>query len=439
MNELIILLIFEILLLSMAFFISNNDIMAPSVVMCIMFLLSTATALININNWKIYYSPDTLMILVSGIFAFICGEIFYRFVFCGQLRCTFRYKKNFSTDDFNIKSWKLDFLILFDLIICLWNLLSIIRAVGESAADFNSLFLVYRRIGIRNLANGEKAVLSILNQFLKITIASGYIAGYLFTNNLIFKNKKKFEQIKLLIIIVLSLLPGLMSGGRSGILRLLSSMVIEYYIIWHQKNGWHRNLSWKYIRYGIIGFIIAVPSFYYSLALLGRKTDKTIFTHVSAYLGSSIALFNLYVEEPIQRNLIGEESLYSVLKVLNFLGLSRASTSYNLEFRSLRIYDSNVYTFFRRPLHDFGLIGMYIFTAAIAFLFAWIYYKKIKYKNKRSCIYWVLLYGYLFYWIVCSSIIQYSVNYISAGTVITVAIMFILFKFMITNRHKRSI
>ena len=175
------------------------------------------------------------------------------------------------------------------------------------------------------------------------------------------------------------------------------------------------------------------------MALLGRKTDKTIFTHVSAYLGSSIALFNLYVEEPIQRNLIGEESLYSVLKVLNFLGLSRASTSYNLEFRSLRIYDSNVYTFFRRPLHDFGLIGMYIFTAAIAFLFAWIYYKKIKYKNKRSCIYWVLLYGYLFYWIVCSSIIQYSVNYISAGTVITVAIMFILFKFMITNRHKRSI
>ncbi len=439
MNELIILLTFEVLLFSFAFFMSNHDIMAPSVVMCIMFLLSTATALMNMNSWKIDYSPDMLMILVSGICVFIWGEILYRYVFCRQLRCTFRYTKNISIDDFNIKSWKLNFLILFDLIICLWNLQSIIRAVGPSEIDINMLFATYRRIGISNLANGSRAVSSILNQFLKITIASGYIAGYLFTNNLILKNKRKFEQIKLLVIILLSLLPGIMSGGRSGILRLLSSMVIEYYIIWHQKNGWHRNLSWKYIRYGIIGFIIAVPTFYYSLNLLGRKTDRTIFAYVSDYLGSSIALFNLYIEDPIPRNIIGEECLYSILKVLNFLGLSRASTSYNLEFRSLKIYDTNVYTFFRRPLHDFGLIGMYIFTAAIAFLFAWIYYKKIKYKNKRSCIYWVLLYGYLFYWIVCSSIIQYSVNYISAGTVITVAIMFILFKFMITNRHKRSI
>ena len=75
MNELIILLTFEVLLFSFAFFMSNHDIMAPSVVMCIMFLLSTATALMNMNSWKIDYSPDMLMILVSGICVFIWGEI----------------------------------------------------------------------------------------------------------------------------------------------------------------------------------------------------------------------------------------------------------------------------------------------------------------------------------------------------------------------------
>lgn len=440
MNELLILLAFEVLLFAFAFFMSNYDIMAPSVVMCVMFLLSTITAFINAKNWNINYSPDVVLILVSGIFAYMCGEVFYRLIFCGQLRSNFHYTEFFSSDDFIVKSWKLDFLIIFNIIVCLWNLQNITEIVSESVTDLNSLFVAYRRIGISNLAHGGKAaVSSILNQFLKVTIASGYVAGYLFANNLVLKSKRILEQIKLFIIIILSLLPGIMSGGRSGILRLISSIVIEYYIIWHQKNGWYRNLSWKYICYGISGFIIAVPSFYYSLSLLGRKTSRTIFTYVSDYLGSSIALFNLYIETPIQKIITGEESLYSVIKVLNYLGLSNASTSYNLEFRSLTAYETNVYTFFRRPLHDFGLIGMYIFTIAISFLFSWIYYKKIRYKKKKNCILWCLLYGYLFYWIILSSIDQYSQTYISAGTVLTVAVMFILFKFMTAKRCEKSI
>ena len=146
---------------------------------------------------------------------------------------------------------------------------------------------------------------------------------------------------------IMSLLPSIMSAGRSGILRLTCAFLIEYYIVWHQKVGWNRNLSWKYIKYGLIGLVIAIPSFYYSAELLGRKPGAPLFDYMSEYLGASIQLFNLYIKEPVARNMMGEESLFSVLKVLHFLGLCDASTSYNLEFRSLVTVSSNVYTFFR--------------------------------------------------------------------------------------------
>ena len=55
--------------------------------------------------------------------------------------------------------------------------------------------------------------------------------------------------------------------------------------------------------------------------------------------------FSEYVKNPVPRDVWGEESLYSVVKILHFLGLSEPSTSYNMEFRRLGIGYSNVYSF----------------------------------------------------------------------------------------------
>ena len=431
MNSLLFLLIIEILLLILAFFLGGQDIMSPSVVLCIMFVLSTSVALINVDTWEIQYSYKAVAILATGILTFVIGEFFYRYLWCRQLRGRLYYEKS-GFASYYVRPWKLNLLVAFDLIICLWNLISILNLMGEGRTSITSNFAEYRRMGIASLASTGQSVNSgLLNQLLKIVIASGYLSSYLFVRNLVCKKSRIGEQVKYIIIMVLSVFPSMMSGGRSGILRLVSAVVIEYYIVWHQKVGWNKNLSWKYFRCGIIGLAAAIPAFYYSLRLLGRKTEETLFNYVSIYLGSSIRLFDLYIHDPVPRKIIGEESLFSVIKVLHFLGLCDASTSYNLEFRSLGMTNSNVYTFFRRPLHDFGLLGMYVFTILIAMLFSWVYYKKIKYREERKTTIWVILYGYFFYWIILSSIEQYSQTYISAGVFITICIIIVLYKVLV--------
>ena len=97
----------------------------------------------------------------------------------------------------------------------------------------------------------------------------------------------------------------------------------------------------------------------------------------------------------------------------------------------------NVYTFFRRPLHDFGFGGMLLFTVLVAWLFAWIYYGKIKWRDTKATPYWIMLYGYLFYWIVMMSIDQYGHSYLSVTTVLQIALMFLWYNF--ATRYKLTL
>lgn len=437
MSGLIVLFLLEIFMFIMAFALTGKDIMAPSVMMCVMFLISTLVAILNAEKWDICYSPDAVFLLASGIFCFIVSEAFFRYLFRTRESGVRKENATLSMPSYVVRPWKLNVIILFCVLVCFLQLRSVAQTSGANLSNgISRVFAANRYLRTKSLAtSGGTVDVGILSQLTKLMYASGYLSSYLLVYNMVFSKRKWREQCKHLIIMLLSIVPSLMSSGRSTVLRLLCAIMIEYYIVWHQKYGWHRNLSWRYIRIGIIALIAGIPAFYNSAKLLGRTPSAPIFDYISAYLGASIQLFNMYVSEPVSRVILGEESLFSVIKVLHFLGLSEASTSYNLEKRFFSNGgSSNVYTFFRRPLHDFGILGMYIFTALIAMVFAYIYFRKIKQGRKRGCIGWVLIYGYLYYWIVVSSILQYSVAYISAGTCITVFFLLLLCKAVVRQR-----
>ena len=376
MGNLIILLIFELFLFFIAFYFSQQDIMAPSCMFCIMFIISTTFAILNINNWNAGFDFNTTILISTGMLSFVVAEIFFRYCFCGQLHGTYSITEEYDSAPILIKSWVLDLIILFDILVIFLYLRSIMNAVGGSMTSINSYFHAYRVMGIISMEDGGTSITSgPINSALRFVTGFGYMSAFMLMRNFVQKNAKAFDQIKYLLIAILSVLPSMMTGGRSGILRILAALLILYYICWHQKNGWIRNLSWKYVRIGLIAFFILAPTFYFSLGLLGRATNRTLTDYISDYLASSIFLLDQYLISPTKCTYWGEESLYGVRKVLAALGIGENSTKYNLEFRNLGIGRSNVYTFFRRPLHDFGYIGMYIFVILIAFFFAWIYYK----------------------------------------------------------------
>ncbi len=440
MGYLILLLIFELMLFFIAFTLSGKDIMAPSVMMCIMFLISTCFTLLNVERWNIHYSLEACILISTGILTFVMAETIFRFVFCRQLKGNKQIQEYHDVCAYDLKTWKLILFLAFNMVVCILYLRNIVSTVGENLSNLSSYFVAYRRLGISALKDkGTSGVRGYLHPLLWVVTASGYVSIYLFINNWIAGRKVIYKQVCLLLTLVVSAFPDMMSGGRTGILKLGSAVLITYYILWHQKNGWTRNLSWKYIRVGIVSLFVGIPAFYYSLGMLGRTTDRSIGDYVSYYLGASIENFNQYLKAPVKRGAWGEECLVSVKKVLHYVGLGEISHSYNLEFRSIGSGSSNIYTFFRRPLHDFGIAGMYLFVALIGFFFAWMYFKKIKYKEKRQTISWVLIYGYFYYWMICSSMIQYSQNFISAGAVIVITLILMIFHFITMDKFNRKI
>lgn len=434
MINLFLLFVLEIILFLIAFMITNRDILSPSCTMSAMFIVSTLFTIINANKWNVEFSFESLLILISGILTFILTEGFCKSIWSKQNI----YEENLINSSVEIRNWIVVVLVIFNLFVSFWYFSEIRKIVG-STSSIGLMFSTYRNLGVSGLeGRASESVGGILNQLIKITKATGYVGVFIIISNILNAGKRKSRQNILLFVLCLtSLLPVVMIASRGGILMYFSNALIIFYILWHQKNGWHRNLSWKIIRFGIVAIVAGIPLFYYSAFLMGRKNTYGVLEYVSTYIGGSVALFNSYVLNPIPRIQFGEETLINLKKIVNALGFGSTSISYNLESRDLGLLRSNVYTFFRRPLHDFGLFGMYLFTVLVALLFCWMYYKKIKGRDRLigvDC--WVLTYGYLYYWVFASSILQYSMSYISFGCAMTISIIILLYLLLTKVRIK---
>lgn len=448
MNAIYFLLLGEIFLLFLAYLVTDKDILSPSVLMCIMFVVSTIFAVLNVGNWDYGatgYSVDAVVLLLTGILCYIIVETVGRKVLFQKqiVRNTKDNKKRETIQEyarlniFNVPMSKVIGVLLLDIIICILYF-NAIRQISGGGGSIFEMFAAYRRNGIALLAGTEaETVGGVVAQLTNVVVISGYIAGYIFINNWIAKDKNTKRQICLGIIVILAVLPSMMSAGRTQILKFFIAFIIYYYILWNQKFKWSRNVSEKFIKLGIISLMAGIPLFYYCLKLLGRQVERGILDYTSSYLGSSIYLFGEYVENPVKRVLWGEESLVGVRKIFSFLGIGEASTAYNLEFRPVGSTISNIYTFFRAPLHDFGVLGMYMFTALVALFFAWMYWGKIKWKKRTNKVnYWVLIYGFFIYWIFVASMLQYSLNYISVGTIVKLILLWIGYRIAIGGKYK---
>lgn len=439
MWNLLLLLFMEVLLFFIAFIFSNRDILAPSVIMCVMFIISTIFALLNINIWNsINYELETVIIIVSGIFVFFVTENISKFVFIN-----YRGRKNevFKGIQPQIKSiyvpkYYLVLLLLFNVFVILWYYLEIKRIMTTLGYRGQNIFAAYRsmytRLNVAFESNNVKMVNTLLSQFMKMTKGAGFICLYFLIIQIVIEKKKIFLVFKrnflLVINILLSVCPSLMLAGRNDLIQLCSASLVYYYIVWHRYNGWFRNISWKYVKWGIVIILVGIPSFYGMLFLMGRKTTKSMLEYASIYLGSSIALFNDFLSKPVKEpKVFGEETLLGIHQTLYRLGIPTYVKNRHLEFRHLNSsFSSNIYSFFRRPIHDFGIGGMLIFTVCVSLLFSWLYYGRIKnVYNAKNLDFRIITYGYLFYWIIYASIDQRSISMLSMTTVVTFLVIYI--------------
>ncbi|MGT2832831.1 O-antigen polymerase [Streptococcus halotolerans] len=417
MTLLLVLFISLLILFFLVYILSQRDILSPPVVMLGMFIISTIFALINAKNWQIDYSFLATFYITSGIVVFSLPILFM----ANKIPSISEKITNSKVD---IATWKVVFAIISDIVIVYLFRKEMLQLAAQAGYRGQSL-----QWFIRNTTNYEGVLefsssIRLLVRFVDIT---AYIFMFTLIDKFIYNNKKG-KDLLLIIPVLIFIYKTSLTGGRQDILKLVFAGIVQTYILQKTKTGWNKVISGKYIFVGLSGILVGIPSFYYGLFLVGRTTTRTMMESVSTYIGGPIQHFNQYIQHPISPSrYFGSETFVPILNMLGDAGFIDYKATVHLEFRQLGVTIGNVYTFFRRPLHDFGPIGMYLFVFSIGLFFGFLYYIVIRSKSRSTL--WdinVMVYSYLFYWIFLSSIEQYSMTIISVFTLIAIILFYLL-------------
>lgn len=414
----ILLLITEIVLLLFSYNILGKDILNPAIVMLSVFIVSTAIACVNKSNWHIVFLPATYGILVIGLLCAILANIC-----CWSLmeRPMELVKQEISAIEISYAC--IFTVVCFELITLYEYFQEILRiAIRAGYRPGANLLWHFRNATSYMAVDSLRPAVSLLT---KCVIAIGYVFVFIIINNIIAGEVSGTKIIALCLPVLLLVIQVLMGSGRLELLKLCGFGIIVAYILANTKTGWTGQVNRRFIAYAVIGLPAVFVLFYLATNIIGRKTSRSFWTYISTYAGGSIQHFNEYIQDPSQAKPTqywGEETFPAVCSFLGKLGLVDYKGTVHLEFRPLGITRGNVYTFFRRPYHDFGLLGMCVLTSVVCLYFSWRYitlkYKKTSARTNLQ----IIRYAYLFYWILLSSIEQFSIGIVSVGTIVTLVL-----------------
>lgn len=413
----------EILLLLITYFTMKRDIFRPSVLMFSVFVISTFIAVLNVYNWKINYLPKTILVMTLGFLCAAAADYIGYFLFKNRNSTAQELKV------LRVKNWKIILIVIFEIISLILYFKEIKRlAILDGYVPGANLLWHYRNI---TSLQAKASVNGFVSLLIKTIDAFCYVFTFAFIQNLLSKKVKLKEYILFIVPIILFAVKVLMGSNRQELLRWTAFAIVVSYILVQYKNGWSKSISIKYIKSALIIVPVAFVLFYLATNVIGRKTTRTFFQYISTYAGGSIQHFNQYITNPaLDETHFGAETFPGIYSFLHRIGLVDYTRSVHLEMRRLGITQGNLYTFFRRPYHDFGLFGMCLMTFLVFLVFSWMYSSfKVRRLHSRTN-YLIICYCYLFYWVVLSSIENYSIGIVSLGTIITLILMKCVYVFL---------
>lgn len=376
-----------IIMFIFAFFMSNEDILAPSVIVCMMWMFSTLCAIYNIDNWGINFHLNTIGVIALGLSAFIIGGGIgkltqpVKFLIVGKEKQRFEERTSLSI----IPVWKLALmgLILVNIVTVLYQLQWVLSRVGIIGI-WSEMMTIYRS-GSTSWSIDSVRKPSLLSNLETLLSVTAFIMSYIGINN-IFAGQKKTKTIVYFIPALLLVIDKILNAGRVGILEFIGALVLSGYINMQIKYSWKKKVGRKYIKYMLVAFVVVLFLFSISRTWVGRTNKSGTLEYVTMYAGGSVQLFDLYMQNPEPgSDIFGKETFHTLINYLGRL-LNKSDWRYltQLEFRSSNgVNLGNVYGAFRYYLYDFGYIGLMVLSAFVGFFYTYIY-RRIQQRKKIS-------------------------------------------------------
>lgn len=370
-NSLTLLLFTLILLLIMLFIITDFDIIHPVVVLTGMMTFSVSLAALMSHYWHYAVSIDTALLILSGLLVFAVSGLWTSY----QLKGEGSSRSHFQLVVMSDSMFRTCILIL--CIMTVFSFKEIYDLYHNLEGVQNNLMLRTVRLA---LERGEISLSRwhIYRQLFATCIA--YISAFILINNYLvshFIHKKYF-------ILILLFIPFLiLSTGRLEMLKFVVYCFFLMAIEYQQKNNYELRSKKNTIIYVISTSVI----FFASFLLMGFFTGKVSFGGRSPILilahygGIQIPALSIWLESIRNENmLVGYMTMPGIYHILNTLGLKLPQLPGFLSFIRFYNIDTNVYTFYRRLIEDFGFTSMYLILAVLG-LFYSLFYHYVKYRE----------------------------------------------------------
>lgn len=443
MFNLLILLLGISIAVVVSYALSSDNFFSPSFIISILFWISVILAIRDVRAWNVetyIFGVYGTFLILSGIYVFIITEHITKRLIKKKSCCIVEIEG--KNESIHISSVKLILYYVFLIILVAIYCISMYRVAKHNGYaggfDFSKIAKFHHDLTFKDKAGYDTPrVVRIIKLFIE---ATNYVFLYIFIKNVIFRlHKIWYVNIKYLFPIFVSVPTNIINSSRTAYLQLAGSALFMIYVQISRKNQWKKNRTTfkKIMCMGTIFFCVTLSLFYLIQAngFFGRITNRSMIDHITMYVGAPIIHFYQFLDSPpLPVNNFGQETFSSLNNLFYKLHVIKEVYSSQLEFRSISGHTGNIYTFFRRPYHDFGIIGMYIITILTSVIFSLVYYGKVygkfeSVKNDRN----MILYSYFLYIIYLFPMLCEICNLIYFGIIYFIVMFFFIYGFVVGN------
>lgn len=388
MLYLLIILLFFLLIL--AYYISNKEIVSPSVLYSFSFLFCSVFALLNYKNWDLYISLNTFKIVSLSVLEFIVFAFLTKktvsLILGNQNRSIQEY--NESSNNLLINTHALYLLIFIQIIniLLLWR--ALISVTGQSLLSAMTLYNSESLSG-----NSDINIPKFLTYTSTFNIGTAIYAEYFMSKFLIIFKK---INLKLLLISLLGIITSFSYGARGGSINLIVTFGVFYFINYFKIRKTNK-IKFKTIVYIIFAILVVLILLNWSANYLNRGgLPESGFEYISTYAGAELKNLDSFVRMglfPLHDGLWGQYTFGQLISNLaNIFKWDVPKLTNIYVYQMVNNHDlGNVYTTFVPWMCDFGYKGIFYLTLIMAVFTQTCY--ELAIRENKSNIGWILFYG----------------------------------------------
>jgi oligosaccharide repeat unit polymerase len=402
----------------------------PAVVKIAVFFVSAAFVAVNINTWHQDISFVTVLVIFAGLLAFFVGSLAAH-----GTRARPSFKPIYQDGKIH-QLYIPGIVVLFVITVMsvdLWFFYQNVMQVAALAGANSGTSAVLENYRLYTVANQPRMplYLSITNM---LSLPMAYIFLMLFIHNTIAIGKKNYLYLVPVLIYCAKLLIG---ASRNGFIHLFAITLMMSYIISLKYNKQIKlKTSLRNMSFAIALFVIV----FLQLGNLTGKTQKYVspFQNISIYTGSSIVALDSFINNYSYKSAnFGTETIYGGSDIIDRLN-SRSSVTRSRFLEFVQLGDmstaTNVYTSYRRLIHDYNYSGLIAIEFVSGYLISNIYLK-VRRARSNSFFFLILVYAFLFRTIVESSIEEHLlVDVFTVGVVVSFIVYYCASRLLIRQR-----